>query len=74
MNQAPFVIGSLLKHKSGPIILLERYGTQIVPALRQSLNGLNHKTIPNYRYLYGIDTATKKVFEGPTKDFELVNL
>ncbi|WP_374172958.1 hypothetical protein [Flavobacterium tructae] len=74
MNKAPFAIGSFLKHNTGRIIQLQRYATQVVPALRKSPNNLNQKIIPNYRSLYGIDIASKKTFEGSTKDFELVNL
>ncbi|WP_017496803.1 hypothetical protein [Flavobacterium sp. WG21] len=74
MNQAPFAIGNFLKHNTGRVIQLQRYATQVSPVLRQSLNVPNQKIIPNYRYLYGIDIASKEIFKGYTKDFELVNL
>jgi hypothetical protein len=69
----PHKIGSLLKHRSGVIIKLIRYGTQLVPSLRLSIDGSNTKKIPNYNYLYGTIVDNNKSFEGPTEEFELLN-
>jgi hypothetical protein len=74
MNQAPFAIGSFLKHNTGRVIQLQRYATQVTRVLRQSHNALNQKNIPNYRYLYGIDIVSKETFEGFSREFEPVNL
>lgn len=71
-NKPPYEIGSYLKHKSGVIIKLERYDTQLVHNLRISSKGNNTKPKPNYNYLYGNEIETNKKFNGLTKDFELV--
>lgn len=72
-EEAPYAIGSFLKHHSGVIIKLQRYDTQLVPSSHQSIGGENIKRVPNYNYLYGIEVATNKNFKGLTKEFELVN-
>jgi len=69
-KEALYTIGSHLKHSSGVIIKLQRYGTQLVQSLRLS-NG--PKSTPNYNYLYGTQVDTNKAFEGLTKEFELLN-
>lgn len=73
-KEAPYTIGRYLKHRSGVVIKLERYETQLVPSLHRSIDGQNSKRIPNYNFLYGIDITTNKTFSGLTKEFEPVNL
>lgn len=68
----PYKIGSYLKHKSGVLIKLVRYDTQLVINRQISLSENNIKSKPNYNYLYGNEIETNKNFNGLTKDFELV--
>jgi hypothetical protein len=68
----PYKIGSYLKHKSGVLIKLERYDTQLVINRQISLSENNIKSKPNYNYLYGNEIETNKKFNGLTKDFKLV--
>lgn len=72
-KEAPYIIGSFLKHRSGVIIELQRYDTQLVPSLNLSLNAEYIKRVPNYNYLYGIEVDTNKPFKGLTKEFEPIN-
>jgi hypothetical protein len=69
----PHKIGSVLKHRSGVIIKLTRYGTQLVPSLHLSIDSSGTKRIPNYNYLYGTIVDNDKSFEGLTEEFELLN-
>lgn len=72
MKTAPFKIGSKLLHTpTNTIIVLERYGTQLVLGYSISITGGTTKSKPNYNYLYGTIIDTKKTFEGLTKEFEL---
>lgn len=72
-EEAPYTIGSFLKHRSGVIIKLQRYDKRLVYGLHLSISGGNTKMVPNYKYLYGIEVGTNKDFKGLTKEFELVN-
>lgn len=72
-KEAPYAIGSFLKHHSGVIIELQRYDTQLVTSLHLSVDGENIKRVANYNYLYGIEVDTKKPFKGLTKEFEPIN-
>ena len=73
-KEPPYELGSYLKHKSGVIIKLKKYDTQLVQALFLSIAGSNTKVVPNYNYLYGTDVKTNKPFEGLTREFEQISL
>ncbi|WP_268847851.1 hypothetical protein [Flavobacterium aestivum] len=73
-NEPPFALDSYLKHCSGAIIKLERYGTQLVSSLHLCIDGQNIKKVPNYNFLYGIEVVTNKDFSGLTKEFKLIDL
>jgi len=74
MKTAPYKIGSQLKHlKTGKIIELLRYDTQLTYSMHLSIDGSNTKTIPNYNYLYGIYIDTGDRIDGLTKEFAPVN-
>lgn len=73
MKTAPFKIGSKLLHRpTNTIIVLKRYGTQLVLGYSMSIGGGTTKSKPNYNYLYGEIIDTEKTFEGLTKEFKQV--